>query len=246
MKRLLTTTAIVASALYFGAVAAKADVVVQCQTSNVTPGSGLSLGCSQGPVNGATSNIFFNDSLAVTSGWTVTGFTDGPPKTAINFTSTTDQLLVNNGGGGVATISSTTDNAINQLSYYVASTQPYGSTFNAFSEIDTNLDVQHPSGTVQFTIAAQTSLGTPETFTTVNFALTSGGNKFAFIAMNGEVITNLAYTASNVSDVTVEDVKQNQVTLTHQPGDPAPEPASLALFGVGLLGLGFVTAKRRN
>ena len=27
---------------------------------------------------------------------------------------------------------------------------------------------------------------------------------------------------------------------------PAPEPASLALLGVGVLGLGFVTAKRRN
>src|SRR4051812_230851 len=181
---------------------AAADVMVLCQNiSGGVPDLGGNLGCTAQQGNSLTfENILFSDPAAVTSGATVTGVTVHT-NTLFNFTSTTDSLIVNNDNGGNATIHAT-DGAVSNLSYYVSPTQTYGSTFNAYTVLDTNLDVgQNTSGTVRFTIQAQTGIGTPETFTTVIFALTGGANNFSFVASNNEVITNVIFNAANVSNV---------------------------------------------
>jgi hypothetical protein len=227
---------------------AHADVIVLCQNlkggDTPAPGS-TNLGCTAAQGNSVTTeNILFNAGFT-TTGTTVTGVAQ-KSNTLFDFTST-QTVTVNNGQGGFATIDPTgTDVYIQNLSYYVAPTQPLGSTFNAFLDLDTNLDVgKDGSGSVQWTIDALTSGGVSEVFTTDIFALTAGANNFTFEAQPGEIITEVSYVATNVTDVTVEDVKQTSVTLGNTDAIPVPEPSSLLIYGIGVLGLiGFARGAR--
>ncbi len=238
---------------------AAADVVVLCQNiqGGVT-GSGNLLGCTQAPGNNLTNeNILFNNPPYTTNGpaATVTGETQ-TSNTLFSFTSTTDTLTAST-GQGFSTITAA-DGAVNNLSFYVDPSQPLGSTFNAYTVLDTNLDVaQNTSGTVQFTIDAQTGTGTPEVFTTVVFDLTGGANNFTFVTSLNEVITDIIFNATAVIDILVEDVKQTSITLANTPttcpnGSPppcntqeVPEPTSVAALGTAFVIFGVLARRRR-
>jgi hypothetical protein len=178
------------------ALPASAGVLIQCQTSNVTAAVGSLLGCSAGQVNNGDENILFSDHVNAVLGpaATVTGVTNHT-HTLFNFTSNSDTIQVNHAnGGGVATIVSTHDNVINNLSYYIAPSQPLGSKATAFTELDTNLDVTHHSGHVVFDIEETGPGKAPASIqhsTSIN--LTNGGNKFAFLADPGFAITKITY-----------------------------------------------------
>jgi len=253
MKSMLTGVAVVAL-LAFGIPSAYADVAITCDAVTVPDAGGL-IGCTHGSAESGLNNILFSDTTAIDGNPlplpTLVGITDnahGTPKTAFSFSSTTDLLQVDSGTGGAATIRSRTDGIINNLSYFVTPNQTpfYGSTFNAFTVFDTNLDTTSPDGTAQFVISAVDALGNSETFTSVNFTLGTGQNKFEFVASGGEIMTNIVLAATGVNGVEVLDVKQNQVTLGNTPTS-IQEPGSLAGLGTGLLAMsGIIWYRRRK
>jgi hypothetical protein len=99
-------------------------------------------------------------------------------------------------------------------------------------------------GTIEFTLSALDANGDPEMDAFFSYLLDpSGENKFAFEALNGEVITNLAY---NIVGGTADSIRQVRIASAEAGVPPVPEPATWAMMLLGFGAAGFLMRRSRR
>jgi hypothetical protein len=225
MRRLLTTTAIVVGALYFFGTPAKASNTI---------GSIINVTGYETP-NGAAFGAALTDGYSYYTGQITLDLDDGTKITVfcadLNHTLHAGQyqfgLLTEDGQGHPIT------EALSNLLGHIAA-------FGLSHDDDNAIAAQAAIWDKEYTILTSFFLNSTDHINaqTDYTALINGLGTFS---NDGEyAVALIPYGQGWFGDTTAS---QQMIVGTFA---FAPEPASLALFSVGLLGLGFVTAKRRN
>lgn len=173
---------------------------------------------------------------ATASGTPLMGVTN-QTNTQVRFTSSTDTLAAPPQGQAFLV---STDNSLQNLNISLANPSL------GFTSFEFNIDA---ATTQQITLLftdqfgqTQAANGQPTTFTITG----NGSNFFNAIATNGEFITNVSLTGTNLADI-------GQVRLGgvgsfggNVPGGVVPEPASWALMILGFGGVGALLRRSRR
>jgi hypothetical protein len=98
-------------------------------------------------------------------------------------------------------------------------------------------------GTINFTLSGLDANGNPEADTLFSYLLDpNGSNRFAFQALNGEAITNLAY---NIDGGSAEGIRQVRITPAAVAA-AVPEASSWAMMLMGFGAAGLMLRRKRR
>jgi hypothetical protein len=214
-KRIGMGAATVMCGLLFG-VPAHATLILQ---SGVVGGSG------------DVDNVIFNAcGLGSSTGLTVQGCLNGDHATLVNFTGN-ESLSIGGGGQAVITASTGTFDYV-EISLADSTT--------GFSKLQFNLDAT-ANGTADFQAVDQ--FGTVFSFDDIALSGT-GQNFFTLYSLDDQVAMSLTLmsTVALQNIGALEQVRVGVADIT--PPDEVPEPGSLALLGLSLLGIGAIARKK--